>query len=164
MKRLYEENKLSRGEHGENRTEQIRSCVLSKKINSLVHFTPIENVNSIARYGLFSRNELEKYNLNFVCTDKKRLDGLIDYISVSVSFPNYKMFFSVRKEFEERENRSVHRWAVIIIRKEALWELDCKFFFRNAASAEFENRLDRKWSSTEAFENMFGNKKDGSFC
>lgn len=160
MKRLYEKHKLSCGEHEGNRTERIRSYTLSKEINSLVHFTPIENVTSIAHNGLFSRDELEKRGLDFVYTDKKRLDGLTDYISVSISFPNYKMFFSVRKEFEKRENRSVGRWAVIIIRKEALWELDCKFFFRNAASAEFENRLDERWSSAEAFEEMFGNKKD----
>lgn len=160
MKRLYEKHKLSRREHGGNQTERIRSCILSKKINSLVHFTPIENVTSIAHNGLFSRDELEKHGLDFVRTDEMRLDRLTNYISVSISFPNYRMFFSVRKEFEKKENRSVGRWAVIIIRKEALWELDCKFFFGNAASAEFENRLDERWSSAEAFEKMFGNKKD----
>ncbi len=38
-----------------------------------------------------------------------------------------------------------------------LWDLDCKYIVTNAASSGIRIFNDSKWSSIEAFENMFGN-------
>lgn len=112
----------------------------------------MDNVASIARNGLLSRDRMDRLKgsgFSYVHTDEKRLDGMPDHISTSVSFPNYKMFYKCRQEF------SPDNWVVIPIRKEALWELDRKFFFNNAAGSEIQSPLNERWSSVEAFDRMF---------
>ena len=113
-----------------------------------MHFTPIGNVESILRHGLQSRNAL--VGQEFVFTDERRSDGWLDWISVSVSFPNYKMFYAKRNSLND-----VDDWAIVLIKSDVLWDLDCKFILTNAASFGIQMFRDDKWSSAEAFENMF---------
>ena len=132
------------------RRDQISVLVNERQILSLVHFTPIENLESIVENGLRSRNELsgEKY----IHTDEYRTDGWLNWVSASISFPNYKMFYSKQNSLKD-----IGGWAVVIIKKEVLWELDCKFILTNAASSGIRMFSDSRWSSAEALEDMFGN-------
>ena len=149
---LYLENlekpRIPFKEQRKKRADDIRALVHERKIPYLVHFTPIANVESILKYGLRSRNALSGHK--YVFTDEYRLDGWLDWISLSVSFPNYKMFYKKRKSLD-----NVDGWAILLIKKEVLWELDCKFILRNAASSGIRMFQDDKWSSVEAFEDMF---------
>mgnify|MGYP003591485674 CR=1 FL=1 len=131
--------------------EAIRARVEARKICHLVHFTPVENVESIRDKGLLSRSVLDINDLEYIYTDEQRLDGGLNWISLSVSFPNYKMFYAKR----ELLKRKVGGWAVMLIKKEALWELDCRFIPTNAASFGVRKFQDNKYSSVEAFERMF---------
>lgn len=98
-------------------------------IEALVHFTHIANLSSILQYGLLGRAQLEsiswveppKYN------DIYRLDGQREAICLSISFPNYKMFY--KYGFNNRSD-----WVVLLLKPSILWELDCKFYQENAAS------------------------------
>lgn len=128
---------------------QISAYAHARKIPYLAHFTPISNLTSILRDGLRSRNALDGHE--FVYTDEYRTDGWLDWISVSISFPNYKMFYA-----KKNLRKDIEGWAVILIRKEVLWELDCKFILTNAANSEIRMFREEKWSFAQAFEDMFG--------
>ncbi len=131
------------------RLEEIRARVHARQIPYLVHFTPLSNLASILKNGLQSRNALAGYN--FIFTDERRSDGWLDWISISVKFPNYKMFYTKRNTLKD-----VDGWVVLLIRIEALWELECKFILTNAASFGIRMFGDERWSSVKAFEDMFG--------
>tara|TARA_Y100000294_G_scaffold173037_1_gene188596 strand:+ start:58 stop:1170 length:1113 start_codon:yes stop_codon:yes gene_type:complete len=130
------------------RAEDIRARVNARNIPYLVHFTPIDNVESILKNGLLSRNALG--DREYISTDKNRSDGWLDWISASVTFPNYRMFFKKRELLKH-----VNAWAIMQIKRDVLWELDCKFILTNAASFGIRKVCDDKWSSVEAFEDMF---------
>jgi len=130
------------------RAEDIRAHVHARKIPYLVHFTPIGNVESILRNGLRSRNALA--GQQFVFTDEHRSDGWLNWISTSITFPNYKMFYAKKKSLND-----INGWAILLIKRDVLWELDCKFILTNAASFGIRMFRDDKWSSAEAFEDMF---------
>lgn len=132
--------------------EQIRSNVLEREIPYLVHFTPLANLTSILQYGLRARSRLAGHN--YFCTDKHRTDGWLDWISASVSFPNYKMFYSKRNSL-----KGVDGWVVLLIRRDVLWELNCKYILTNAARSGIRMFAGARWSSSEAFEEMFGHNE-----
>ena len=67
------------------------------KVNYLVHFTPIDNLLSIMNKGICPRSYLS----NIRTTDEYRLDGLLDAISFSISFPNYRMLWKKKIEMPE---------------------------------------------------------------
>lgn len=143
-----ERSQIRAEERRKKRREDIRAQVDARKIPYLVHFTPIANVESILDNGLRSRNALVGHE--HVFTDEYRSDGWLDWISLSVSFPNYKMFYAKKNSLN-----NIDGWAVLLIKREALWELDCKFILTNAASFGIRMFRDDKWSSVEAFDNMF---------
>ena len=136
------------------RKSQIKDQVDKREIKYLVHFTPIDNLQSILKFGLRSRKYLEDKKINFTPTDNDRLDHRWDRISASVSFPNYSMFYHKRCSMV-----GIKLWAVILIRKEALWELDCQFFPKNAANSEMSKFTGTDWSSAQAFKDMFGQEE-----
>ena len=79
--------------------EAMLEVIRRRNITELCHFTRVSNCESIMKHGLYSRAYLESSNvLSAEYSDEMRLDGHIDAISLSVSFPNYKMFYSKRNE------------------------------------------------------------------
>lgn len=135
-------------ERQSERVENIRAQVEARHIPFLVHFTPLSNVASILEHGLRSRSALD--GQDFVFTDQYRSDGWLDWISTSICFPNYKMFYA------KKNSMRVGPWAILLIKKQVLWELDCKFILTNAASYEIKLFRNDRWSSVDAFEDMFG--------
>ena len=59
----------------------------------LVHFTPVTNIKSILENGLLPRAELEERGIVADTPDLVRLDSCLDYTSLSVSFPNYRILY-----------------------------------------------------------------------
>ena len=107
----------------------IQQILSQRKINSLVHFTPVQNLNSIFRHNLLSRDQCDKQGLNPVTTDAYRLDGLLDFISVSVSFPNSAMFYRKRISMG-------YSWAILLISPDIIIKQPSLFFASNAASSK----------------------------
>ncbi len=133
----------------ENRKKDIRERILARGIQYLVHFTPISNLNSIIRYGLLPRNVLRERGFPFDYSDEQRIDGFLNCISTSISFPNYKMFCKKRNEYSDKT------WAVVKIKKEVLWEHDCLFFQENAASSGSMAVPAADLYTIDAFDKMF---------
>lgn len=107
--------------------DKLRAKALERGVPYLVHFTPVANLESILDVGILSRQSLKERS--FVFTDDHRFDGLMGWVSLSVGFPNYKMFYAKRNDLS-----TLDRWVVLILNKACLWDLDCKFIYTNAAS------------------------------
>lgn len=136
--------------HALNRRQaQIRDICAKRKIQQLVHFTKVCNVPSILKHGLHGRSSLERSGISFDPNDKHRLDKWSEAVCISISFPNYKMFYRYRQIYGEN-------FAVLVLKPEVLWAYACMFCRGNAASSRvtaipIEERL-----SADSLESMFG--------
>ena len=74
-------------------------CTLVDKLGipHLVHFTRCENLSSILQNGLHSVISCRKNGIHAAQNDRIRLDGRPEGISVSVTLPNYRMFYKYRQ-------------------------------------------------------------------
>lgn len=133
------------------RSREIQLICQEYNIDTLVHFTRSSNLSSILQRGLLSRDRLEKerrlqpYEYN----DELRLDGYQQAISLSISFPNYKMFYRYRQQSSD------DKWIVLVIKPEVLWKLDCAFFRENAASSNMKRLNLNELKSPNALEQLF---------
>ena len=120
----------------------------SRRIKFLVHFTRLDNLPSIAQNGLLTRKNLDKMSEKYFYNDGNRFDNLQNSLSLSVTFPNYKMFFKYKGHSTN--------WAVILLDAEKiLANLPCAFHAANAScnSERYRKLKDRK--TLDAFQRMF---------
>lgn len=129
----------------------IHAFCRERGITSLFHFTPLQNLDSIMRHGLTPREELDKRKIPYIKTDLDRIDGEMSAVSLSVSFPNYRMFFRKRYDYRNWE------WAVIEIKPNVLWEMECDFFQTNAANRK-SAFLNRRKGKFDHLKNMFAER------
>lgn len=132
-----------------SRIQKIKSIAKIRKISSLFHFTHIDNLESILKHGLLSRKKVDRLpeRANLVVNDNLRLDGRIEAISLSIGFPNYKMFYIYRKIPED--------WVIIGLKPDILWELDCSFCVENAAKRDINEISLEELKKPESLEEMF---------
>lgn len=75
-----------------------------------MHFTTLENVVPMMRHGVIPRNYLEievvQLALGTVFTDDQRIEGMPQYSCLSITSPNWRMFYSKRCQLSRR-------WAVL---------------------------------------------------
>ena len=108
----------------------IRRAVEARQIPFLAHFTRLENLAGILEKGILPVSSLGEAG---ICNDDMRLDRYPEAVSLSVSFPNYKMFYKYRCLNPDAN------WAVMEISPEALAEIPSLFFPSNAADARFRS-------------------------
>lgn len=137
----------------EMQQDEIRKHVEKLGITSLYHFTRIENIPSIMEYGILSLEEIRKRNIPAVTNDGRRFDGRLEGVSVSVSFPNYKMFIKYRRDLPEV------KWVVLEIDPRVLWEKDCAFFKHNAADGRVNDIPLPFLKGLAAFRRMFSEER-----
>ena len=118
----------------QNRASQIQQFCEDRGITTLCHFTRVENLHSILQQGLLGRNLLETRGQQFLWNDPDRADGRKEAVCLSISFPNYKMFWGSRKEKEKAEGITDSQWIVLLLDAKVLWELDRAFCQTNASS------------------------------
>ena len=141
----------------DRRKKVIKSIAEDRKIDVLCHFTRVENLSGILRDGLLSRTSLERSGTSFVPIDMSRQDGHPEAVCLSISFPNYKMFYNKREWFWNCRQVSHSQWVVLLFDVKLLWELECGFCQQNAATYS-ERRVSREeMRATLAFERMFFN-------
>lgn len=137
----------------------IQELIQQRKINQLFHFTHSNNLTSILDNGLLSRSELDKeYKYDF--NDEDRIDGHMDAICLSISFPNARMFWKYR-------NSKPGDWVILEIHSSILWRKNCAFYPTNAASnkVRFENIELLKGSKALSClfsDEVFGMKRDAN--
>ncbi|WP_448374820.1 DarT ssDNA thymidine ADP-ribosyltransferase family protein [Fervidobacterium sp.] len=130
----------------------LKQEIRKRGISHLVHFTPLNNLNSILRHGLLPITELKKRNIPYISTDPQRIDGYSNAVCLSISFPNYLMFYSVRQKYRERE------WAILLLKPDILWEKDCAFNWKNASCKEISRIPIEQMKTLNAFFQMFDNE------
>lgn len=130
---------------------EIRSAVKSRGISCLVHFTRFENLDSILTNGIIPRGILESSNMIFSYNDDVRIDGYKNANCLSISFPNYRMFYSLRMQNPNQE------WVIIGVKPEVLWLKNCAFCHENAASNAVTNIQIQDRIGINAFNRMFDN-------
>ena len=136
-------------EHEQKKRDSYRLTVHNRNIKELIHFTRIENVKTILKYGILPRDRQSGVYPKPIINDYERFDRHLNASCLSVSFPNYKMFFKYRYK---NENSS---WVVLSLSPELLYDLNItEFYFyrQNAAKSDSERC---------SFEEMF-DKKDGN--
>lgn len=140
-----EEVRKKAEQQSQQRKNEIRRICEEIGIETLVHFTRVQNLKSILKYGLIGRSQLQEMSLEFKYNDEERLEGQRKAICLSISFPNYKMFYKYRRDYSPDSN-----WVVLLLKSSILWELTCKFYTENAASNNARNsnlRGDRRQPS-----------------
>lgn len=153
IERLQKEEKYKRDQE-EIRTEkkQIKQIIDDRHIKHLIHFTRLENLSSILKYGLVPISLQEKYGIKSIRNDISRLEGREYCTSCSVEFPNYQMFYKYEK------NNPDSKWVVLVLDVNILL-VDNRviyFSYTNAARAhQKHNRIYHRFQSHKEFENMF---------
>jgi len=125
------------------------SYIQERGVQHLVHFTRANNVPSILRHGLLSRDELEARGISHCINDPYRFDYLTNAVCLSISFPNYKLFYRLRQENPEED------WVVLRLRPELLDEKRCAFSYSNAAAREIAHVSVESRMTIAALEGMF---------
>lgn len=124
------------------------SYIQNRGVQHLVHFTRIRNLPGILRYGLLSRQELASRGIDHAINDLYRFDFL-PAVCLSVSFPNYKMFYGLRMDYPEED------WAVLRLKPELIDQKRCVFSHANAAKRELANLPLEPRMTPEALHGMF---------
>lgn len=127
----------------------IKQRVEARGIKFLVHFTRADNVDGILTHGLIPRAEFDGLKTAPVVNDDMRLDYCVGATSVSISFPNYKMFYRYRQE-----NLGT-AWAVMFIDPSVLWKNECAFCIENAAKSSVSSVPLKDRMGVGAFESLF---------
>ncbi len=128
----------------------MRDRLQQRNIKHLMHFTKYSNFESIMAHGLVRRSELDRRMIHYAFNDDVRLDGHPNSVSVSISFPNYRMFYKARHDFPDAD------WVVLVLGTDVLLEKPCWFCKTNAASAYVQQEMLTDLSTKEAFDAMFG--------
>lgn len=128
---------------------EILKNAISRKIPSLMHFTRASNLESILKHGLCSVDKAGGQGIKPHINDSFRLDGHLGAISLSIAFPNHKMFYSYRQKEPDEE------WVILIIDPKILGLKHCAFCQRNAADHRIRQLPLPTLMSADAFRGMF---------
>jgi hypothetical protein len=128
---------------------EIRKFVESRGITSLLHFTKVKNVPGILAHGLLARQIIASRELKAEFNDQYRYDNAADAVCASISFPNYKMFYSLQQKNSDED------WAVLRLNPKILWEIPCAYCISNAASSEVTSIPIKERMGLKALKSMF---------
>lgn len=134
----------------QERSKQIADFCSTKGIVNLIHFTRLENLKRILQQGLINRKELSSLPESEcpIFNDPVRLDGHKEAVCLSISFPNYQMFYRLNKE-------RMDEWGILLLNSSILWELDCAFCQTNAAASNISKIPLGERKTFEALVQMF---------
>ncbi|MFJ5448967.1 DarT ssDNA thymidine ADP-ribosyltransferase family protein [Pectobacterium carotovorum] len=126
----------------------IQQIVQQRNITRLFHFTHCENLSSIIEHGLICREVMDENEIAYEYNDEVRIEGHLDAICLSVSYPNAKMLFKYR-QLKEGD------WILLAIDPAVLWDKDCAFYPTNAASNNVRFNEVSLMKGGESFSSMF---------
>lgn len=129
--------------------EEIIKICKERKIDGLLHFTNVNNLESILMRGIIPVWLHEAAKINSEKNDIERRDNHLECTSFSIGFPNYKFFYSIRN------NNSDKRFAVIKIKPSILWEKYREFCIHNAADNRIICKDSLALSKASEFKSMF---------
>lgn len=128
---------------------RIIKIIENRKIESLYHFTQGENLSSILKYGILSRESLNNKSIEACINDEERFDRCKNATCLSIGFPNYKMFYSLRIK---DKNKS---WIVLELSSDILIDFECAYCKKNAGDHEIFNMPIDDRKGRDAFNSLF---------
>jgi hypothetical protein len=133
----------------------MEKLLIDRQIDWLMHFTNVVNLPNIFKYGLMPRSELLTKNIKSEINDLYRYDNCQNAICTSIEFPNYQMFYSLRKENEDIN------WAVLLLDAKVICDFDCAFCSSNAGSEAIYTIPLKERKGKRAFMKLFDELPDG---
>lgn len=132
--------------------EIILQILKQREINNLIHFTRIENLHSILLHGLVPVSLHELKNIKSICNDYERYDGRLHSSSLSIEFPNYKLFFKFRRNSSPQQI-----WVILKFSTKLLFSPTnaAYFCYTNAARVSLSHGDSREMFSAKSFNGMF---------
>lgn len=112
----------------------IQKIVTQQEISCLVHFTRVENLESIMVHGIVPIATAKEKFQEVHSNDEYRWDGHSDASCLSISFPNSKMFYKYRQADVNAD------WLVLGVHPSILWLKSCAFCKNNAAKREISSQ------------------------
>lgn len=145
--------------------KKIAEIIMINKVKYLIHFTRIENLNSILEHGILSVQELDSMKIPYINNDFSRYDSRTDCSCFSIEFPNDSLLSS----FQKRQTDS--SWIIFLIDVSILIAIDIEkqFCIHNAASKGISQKVKyNQLQTAEDFQRMFSNhiefkKNNGEF-
>lgn len=131
--------------------------IKEQKIEKYVHFTNVLNLDSILREGLIPVKNLQEKSIQYHFNDVDRLDNRLDASSLSITFPNYQMFYTYRKKNPNSQ------WVVISYDAKKVAKKDCAYFQYNAALHIYKNVKWETFISLSAFDLLFSGNREGLY-
>ncbi|MFO2461883.1 DUF4433 domain-containing protein [Pseudomonas sp. 15FMM2] len=131
----------------------VQKVAQMRQIEHLIHFTRVSNLTSILTNGIIPRSTLQNNRIQFLHNDDHRFDDREDRTCLSISFPNYKMFYPMRLNYPADD------WAVIRLSPNIMWELDCLFTETNAATRYIKDTPDHELRGAVALEKLFAGEE-----
>lgn len=119
------------------------------QIDTLFHFTQASNLPNIFRHGLLPKEILLNDGIETEYNDHFRYDNCENAICMSIEFPNYKMFYSLRQDNVDID------WAVIKVDGAVLLDFDCAFCITNAGSEESYSKSLEERMGKMAFKKLY---------
>lgn len=135
-----------------NDYDRLNSFLCERQIDTLYHFTRIENLASILTYGLLPRDTIENSNIVSHFNDAWRYDNCTNANCLSLEFPNYKMFYSLRKA----EPNS--KWIVLKLNIQILFDFKCAYCWTNAGDANIYTTSLQSRMNVDAFFDLYNNR------
>lgn len=131
---------------------EIKNYLEQRNIKYLVHFTNVRNLPSIKKHGILSVSELKKNKIEFDNNDVKRLDGCLEYISLSITHVNCHLYNRFKSNFINKEYETLLIDAAILYLEIDNPRIYCE---TNAAAKQ-----GRKGSKIEDLKAMFAENVD----
>lgn len=139
--------------YNENREDYIiKNIIQQRKIQNLIHFTKIKNLESILTNGFLSRQYLESNKIKSEFNDTERWDNKPTATCFSIEFPNTFLLNKFKEIYKDA------KWVIILLDINLLNNSNKKCFCnRNAGGATAWVNCTNSQSS-ESFESMFDEK------
>lgn len=142
---IIEQEKAEREEKLRQKKEKIRNIVNLRNIKEILHFTAVDNLESILKNGILSRCDIKGQVMKATVNDELRLDSYTSCICCSITLPNAPLLYKFKSGNIDK------KYVILKIKPNVLWEKYCLFSKENAASNRTCPRC-----TVEAFEQMFG--------
>ncbi len=131
--------------------KNLNDFLCKNQIDTLYHFTRVENLANIINYGLVPRNIIESNNIDSHFNDEWRYDNCTDANCLSIEFPNYKMFYSLRMSEPNT------KWVVIKLKIQILFDFKCAYCWTNAGDSSMYTRSLQSRMGAAAFIDLYNN-------
>lgn len=137
----------------QRRKKEIEPLVHKRKIRDLIHFTQLDNLDSILRHGVCSQKTIKdaRNAIKAKVNDFERWDMRKDCVNVSIEFPNVWLL----KQYKKKAPNA--HWVVLVLSTELLYEQDNYYAYHNASTREISSKL-QNLCKPEDFEAMFADR------